>query len=293
MAKLNYLSRYNLIIKKLKKAPASFEVIFRFLEQESEISGQNLRISKRTFQRDIEEILSLYDIEIKYDFSRKVYFITDDFQSETNMRMLDAFDLFQSLKMSEKMKQNICFEKRKPQGTQFLSNLLQAIKYRNVIELLHQKFSEEWPFLHKLEPLAIKESQGRWYLIANEIGKNKIKTYGLDRVHEVTIMKQKFNPIPFDVDEYYKDCFGIIRPEDEEFASVFELIFNKNQGYYIKTYHLHHSQKLIEDDENETKFSYKMYITYDLIKEIVSYGKSFIKSDSIEINAAIKEYILT
>lgn len=266
MAKLDYLSRYNLIIKKLKKAPASFEVIYKFLEQESEISGHNLCISKRTFQRDIEEILSLYDIEIKYDFSRKVYFITDDFQSETNMRMLDAFDLFQSLKMSEKMKQNICFEKRKPQGTQFLSNLLQAIKYRNIIELLHQKFSEEWPFLHKLEPLAIKESQGRWYLIANEIGKNKIKTYGLDRVHEVTIMKQKFNPIPFDVDEYYKDCFGIIRPEDEEFASVFELIFNKNQGYYIKTYPLHHSQKLIEDDEYETKFSYKMYITYDLIR---------------------------
>ncbi|TAF78145.1 MAG: WYL domain-containing protein [Bacteroidetes bacterium] len=276
MAKLNFLTRYNLIIKKLKKSPCTLESIFDYLERESEILGFSLTISPRTFQRDIKEILTLYDIEIKYDFSKKVYFITDEFQSELNVRMLDAFDLFQSLKMSENMTKHICFEKRKPQGTTFLLPILQAIKTKNVIEILHQKFSQKQSFLHTLEPLAIKESQGRWYLVAKEIENEKIKTYGLDRISEVNILKTKKTNFVFDVEIYFKDCFGIIKPENEEFAPTFELLFSKKQGNYIKTYPLHHSQKVVSENDLEIVFSYKLFITHDFVMELLSFGNELI-----------------
>ena len=70
--------RQLLLISKLRIRPRSFEEIESFLELESEITGYNLLVSQRTFQRDIQQIASLYNIEIKNDRSRNVYEIVYD-----------------------------------------------------------------------------------------------------------------------------------------------------------------------------------------------------------------------
>jgi len=74
MSKRESIARHNLIIKKLRKHPASFADISDYLALESELQEYNFIVSKRTFQRDLEDIRSLYNIDIQYDFSRKVYF---------------------------------------------------------------------------------------------------------------------------------------------------------------------------------------------------------------------------
>ena len=73
MSKRESISRYNLIIKKLRKHPSSFSEISDYLAFESDLQEYNFNVSKRTFQRDIEDIRSVYNIDIQYDFSRKVY----------------------------------------------------------------------------------------------------------------------------------------------------------------------------------------------------------------------------
>ena len=52
------------------------------------------------------------------DFSKKVYFINDEGQLEVNNRMLEAFDTFQVLNISNGLSNYIHLEKRKPQGTE-------------------------------------------------------------------------------------------------------------------------------------------------------------------------------
>ena len=78
MSKRESITRYSLIIKKLRKKPASFNEISEYLLLESELQEYNFNVSKRTFKRDLEDISSLYNIDIVYDFSRKVYFIDFD-----------------------------------------------------------------------------------------------------------------------------------------------------------------------------------------------------------------------
>ena len=78
MSKRESIARYNLIIKMLRKHPATFEEITDYLSLESELQEYNYTISKRTFQRDLEDIRSLYNIYIQYDFSRKVYYLEFD-----------------------------------------------------------------------------------------------------------------------------------------------------------------------------------------------------------------------
>jgi len=288
MSKRIFLSRYIIIINKLKKAPASFKEITDVLEKETDLQGDVFTISKRTFQRDLDEIRSLYNIDIVYNYSERAYCIVDEPQSDANIRMLEAFDLFQAMKLSENVSQHICFEKRQSQGTQYLLNLLQAVKNQQVIEIIYQKFWTDKPSKKILQPLAIKESRGRWYLVANVEGENHLRTFGLDRIHDLILRKQGFNSPPFDVNAYYHDCFGIIRPEVGEPEEII-LSFTPLQGQYVKTYPLHHSQKLLIENKMETHFSLFLHITFDFIQELLSHGNTLKVISSQSLIEEMKE----
>ena len=78
MSKRESTSRNHLIIKKLRQNPATFQEIVDYLLLESEIQAYDFNISKRTFQRDVIDIRSIYNIDIQYDRSRKIYFIDNE-----------------------------------------------------------------------------------------------------------------------------------------------------------------------------------------------------------------------
>ncbi|HYQ56450.1 MAG TPA: WYL domain-containing protein, partial [Draconibacterium sp.] len=124
MSKRESITRYNLIINKLRKQPSTFAQISDYLKLESEIQSYNFNISKRTFQRDLQDILSIFNIEIKYNFTDKVYFIKYDERPEISERVLEAFDTFNALNISDRISRNIYFEKRRPAGTENLYGLL-------------------------------------------------------------------------------------------------------------------------------------------------------------------------
>lgn len=56
MSKKESLIRYNLIIKKLRKFHATFEEIMAYLAFESALQEYDFNVSKRTFQRDLNDI---------------------------------------------------------------------------------------------------------------------------------------------------------------------------------------------------------------------------------------------
>ncbi|MDG5800814.1 hypothetical protein QA597_10625 [Marinilabiliaceae bacterium ANBcel2] len=67
MTTIETLHRYNIIINRLRRSPASFNEIADELELESSLQEYDLNISKRTFQRDIANIEMLFGITIYYD----------------------------------------------------------------------------------------------------------------------------------------------------------------------------------------------------------------------------------
>lgn len=52
------------------------------------------------------------------------------------------------------------------------------------------------------------------------------------------------------------------------------LSFEPFQGKYIKTLPLHETQQVIVDDENELQIRLKLYLTHDLVMELLSYGST-------------------
>lgn len=271
MSKREAISRYNLIIKKLRKQPATFNEICSYLESESELQEYNFTVSKRTFQRDLDDIRSIYSIDIQFDFSRKVYFI-DDEQPEVSERILEAFDTFNALNIADRLSNHLHFEKRKPIGTEHLYGLLHAIKNKVRVNFTYQKYWEDTPSNRQVEPYALKEFKNRWYLLSKDLKDDKLKTFSLDRMTDLKITTKKFLfPTNFNVNSYYNYSFGIITPEDEEYKEII-LSFTPFQGKYIKSLPLHESQKVLVDNEHEFRVRIDVYITYDLIMELMSFG---------------------
>ena len=283
MSKRESIARYSLIIKKLRKHPCTFSEIAEYLEFESELQEYDFNISKRTFQRDIEDIRSLYNIDIQYDFSRKVYHVDFDEQPEVNERILEAFDIFNALNIADKISDFIHFERRKPQGTENLYGLLHAIKNKVQIVFSYQKFKDEAITQRYAEPYALKEFKNRWYVIANDLKDNQVKSFALDRLSELEITKKQFEaPHEFNVNEYFKYCFGIIGPNEEKPKEVL-LSFEPFQGKYIKTLPLHDSQEILKDNQDELLIKLTLFITHDFQMELLSMGQNVkvIKPESL------------
>lgn len=272
MSKRESIARYTLIIQMLRKHPATFAEIEDYLALESDLEGCNYNISKRTFQRDLEDIRSLYNIYIQFDFSRKVYYIDFENQPEATERILEAFDTFNALNLSDRLSNNIHFEKRRPQGTENIYGLLHAIKNQYQIKFSYQKFWEDHLSLRNVEPYALKEFKNRWYVLAKDLNDKQVKSFALDRLSDLDISKKRFQlPNDFNVNDHYKYCFGIISPNDNSLEEVI-LSFTEEQGKYIKTLPLHHTQEILNDTKKEFRIKLQLYITHDFKMELLSYG---------------------
>lgn len=272
MTRRDSIARYSLIINKLRRHSANFEEIFDSLKRELDLQGCDFTISKRTFQRDLDDIRSLYNIEIQYDFSRKVYYIDYDEQPDVNTRMLEAFDTFNALNLSYRLSNHIHFEKRRPQGTENLNGLLHAIRNQVQIKFVYRKFWEDNITNREVEPYAVKEFRNRWYVLARDLNDNQVKSFALDRLSELDITKKKFQfPADFNVNNHYRYCFGIISPNDEKPQEVV-LSFNAFQGKYIKSLPLHESQQVLIDNDQELRIQLTLFITHDFFMELLSYG---------------------
>jgi len=274
MSKRESISRYSLIINRLRRGDVTLKEIKDYLSRESELQGYNFNISQRTFQRDLEDIRSLYDIDIQFDFGRKVYYIDSDEQSGIQNKILEAFDVINALNISQGLSPYIHLEKRRPQGTENLHGLLHAIQNKLQIKFDHQKFWEDEITDRKAAPYALKEFKNRWYVLAKDYKDSIIKSFGLDRLSNLEITNTKFEvPKGYNVEESFRYCFGIITPNEGVEPQDIILSFDAFQGKYIKTLPLHETQKILIDTDDELQISLKLYLTKDLIMELLSYGE--------------------
>lgn len=212
--------------------------------------------------------------------------------------VLFVYGVNTALSIGKQLHPYIMLEKRSSLGTEYIFGFLHAIKNKLVIRMLYQKFYEDLPSLREIEPYLLKEFKGRWYVLSKDRNDKYVKTFALDRIKEVDITTLKYVlPQDFNASDYYKDCFGVINPDEASPVDIV-LSFDPYQGNYIKTNPLHESQKIIVDNDTELRISMFLYITHDLIMELLSYGETVrvIKPESLIVEikeiylASLKQY---
>jgi hypothetical protein len=200
--------------------------------------------------------------------------------------------------MSDTNSPYILFEKRKPQGMEHFMGILHAIKNHLLIQFTYTKYWDDDISERIVEPYSLKESRYRWYLLAKDKKDDIVKSFGLDRISELEITKNKFTyPKNYNPNDEFRYSFGIIANHDKEPEEVV-LSFTPYHGKYIKSFPLHTTQQIIADNEKELQIKLNIHITEDFIMEILSFGNDIkvLSPDNLKdniydtLNESIKKY---
>lgn len=275
MLRLKFIEDF---LRSRKNRGASYEEIQNYLEkkyEEDDIDLDDLKFTKRTFLRDKEAISKVLKTNIIYRRSTNTYAIDDDNYNELQEDVFDNLLLVEAFRAVKGKKNIMLFEQRKSRGLHWLSALVHAITHQKIITLQYIKFWEGVSHKKVLEPYAVKEFKNRWYLLAHEKNDDKyfIKTFGLDRISDLEIAPSTFKPKKYDAEKDFENSFGIISTLDETPEEIV-LSFDSDQGKYIKTLPLHHSQEILVDDDDEFRIKLTLFPTYDFEREILSHGSS-------------------
>jgi len=157
-------------------------------------------------------------------------------------------------------------------GTQFLEKLIEAIQKKEVLKIYYHPFYEDKPYFIDVHPYLLKEFKFRWYLVGLNAFKEQVRTYALDRIRDIqraeniTYIENKFNAA-----NYFKNSIGIIAPEGS--PPLVKVAIQKTQAQYIISRPWHSSQNILEENEDEIVFSFRVHPTYEFKSLLLSLGK--------------------
>ena len=291
MSKLIYFKRYLYVIDRLRSRPCSFndlqEHVMRKLENDD--IDTTFEYAIRTFERDKKDIATLFGIDIHYNRKDKTYAIDEEeIEDQSVTRMIDAFSIHHALQEGNKLSPSVFLEKRKSLGTEHIYGIIHAIQNGVVLKFTHEKHWIDDITQREVKPIAIKESQQRWYLVALDKKNDRVKTFGLDRISNLKITDTKFKPVAYNVEKEFQHAFGV---ETYEAAKKVILEFSKQQGNYIKTFPLHKSQRIVKETEDAVSIEIFIHTTNDIKMELLKYGSNVKVIAPISLQNDIKNRI--
>jgi predicted DNA-binding transcriptional regulator YafY len=183
----------------------------------------------------------------------------------------------------------VLFEKAPSfKGSEYLKTILKAILDKDVVEIVYKKFNSNKTIIHIVHPYLLKEYRNRWYVIGHEEKLDEVRTFGLDRIEGIeTLYNKIYKETGFDAEAHFRNSIGITSPNDDQ-AQKIRLKFSKPQAHYVLTKPLHESQVVIEDKVDYTIIELNVFITYELISQILGYGKDVVVMEPKRLKNEIK-----
>lgn len=276
---------------KLKPKGATYAEVEKHLEEKYYQEGfeGEMAFSEKTFKRDRDLLFELFGIEIGFKRATMTYQFLEDGLSDSSQTIFDNLLLVNAYRKTADQSNIMLFEKRQASGLHNMEGIIYAIKNQKLISLNYTKFWEGIPRKRVLEPYAVKEFKNRWYLLANdsEAEKFQIKTYGFDRITNLDIHNKTFKKEEMDVNKMFENSFGIVSSDGKKPKKIV-LSFYNWQGKFIKSLPLHHSQRILIDNEQEYRIELTLVPEYDFYQELLSHAE---KLTVIEPDDVRKEYL--
>lgn len=299
-------SRYRLIDNRLRRKPSpSLEDLVQYVSERADKP-----VSKRSIQRDLEEMRYNQNLQflapIVYDRDSRTYRYSDPAFSISRLpvsseelhglefavgileqfRHLPAIREFDSAirKIAATVKLNkvergesdyIDLEKNYlVRGLEWVEPILKAITQKRVLRFEYQRFDKTESKSHLVEPYLIKEYKNFWYLVGNDVTKAtpKVLTFALDRILEIDLTEASFERENLDKKSFYHHILGVTISDGKPCKVV--LCFSPLQGKYVKALPIHHTQKVIRDNEKELRIELNLVINPELKMQILAYGAS-------------------
>lgn len=230
-------------------------------------------MTRRTFYNYREGAEIMFDVNIKCDPVTYEYYIEPiDVESTRDLQqwLFDTLSVNYVARHSADMSQRILPDKI-PSGNDYLSVIVGAMKECRVMRVGYHAFWKMEPQEVLLEPYFVKSFRKRWYVVGYNRIDGQVKTYALDRIVDIALSTEPYEmPAEFVPKEYFAHAFGVMRGERVE---DIRLRVTPRQAQYLRALPLHESQQECEVADHYVDFTYRMYVTYDLVQELMSLGR--------------------
>lgn len=270
MSSLNHLRRLYILAEKLHANTGKVLTKEDLITHIQNVTGDRDPISIRTFTRDIRDLRTApFDLEIDHDITTGYQLKENSGKDFDYRHLIEPFHVFNAFHANADSTNIIFPERYSETGASYLSQVLSAIKSTKRVEFQYEKHGGE-PVVRKVEPYAIKQAKGIWYLVGKELPSMEMRTFGLDRFTSFTITNKAFKIDPkVDIKEKFKNSFGIYSSEEYKVETVI-LEFDKSDGYYLKNMPLHSTQEILEDTDAVFRIKLELRITEDFVMAIMS-----------------------
>ena len=246
----------------------------------------------RTFHRWRDTIESMFDININCE--RKggyYYYIESELKNDHFQQwLLESFYMNKLIHESRQLQNRILLEYI-PSGREHLSDIIEAIRNKVEISIVHQSYRADLPKEYTVQPYYIKLFNQRWYVLGRCKEIDSIRTFGLDRIRSIQHLKTTFEfPTGFDAGKYYSECYGIVSDDGTKVETIKLKVYGLQRSYF-RSLPLHCSQKEIESTDNYSVFQYQVRPTFDFRQALLSKGSEVEVLEPIAFREEMKNEI--
>lgn len=239
----------------------------------SSAEGDGRSIPARTFFHYRRAIEENFKIDIECNSLGEYYIETHGSVQDERIRnwLLDSYTIRGVMENSAELADRILLEDV-PSAREYMPTLVKAMRVNKKVTFTYYNYMRSMPEREIVfSPYFIKLFKQRWYMIGAKDGeKGRIRTYALDRVSDMFIVNEHFKvPDHIDPATFYDDYFGITTTEGD--VRRISLMATPRQAKFLRALPLHQSQ-IEEVHDDYSIFSYKMKLTGDLVRELMSCG---------------------
>lgn len=229
---------------------------------------------ERRFHRYKDEIQEIFDVNIRCNKScGNTYYIEnkDDISGGFTRRwLLNAMAVHSMLDQAQDINECVLYEDI-PEGTQYLSMIVDAICQRNKLQLTYHSFNRQEQYELTLAPYCLKVFKQRWYVAGcPSTHPDEIRIYALDRVQVMRPTIEGYvYPENFDAKEFFAPYYGVFRN-----ATPTKVLIEATpkSAQFLRLLPLHESQKELRQFHGNTFFEYFIAPTLDFIQELRTHG---------------------
>ncbi len=189
-------------------------------------------IGERTFQRDLADIRSNFDIEIRYDEQKNGYFAQTDSTLDFDkllyfIGLAESSDIILStIKDKNRLLRHLSVSPNPhAKGVENIGCLLQVIQSQMAVRFDHWNYQTGKSKEYIVNPYLLKEFEGMWYLFAFVDELKVFRTFGLDRISNLTDLHR---------DHYSKARMINYLDQTEKYILPMALEVNKNMAVELK-----------------------------------------------------------
>ncbi len=222
------------------------------------------QLNPRAFQRYRILTEELFNVNIECNKPTNEYWVDTDTMEEIDQWTVSALRMQNLVSMVDR-NTHIMLEPP-PAGSKFVKPLAEACSKANEVEINYKspyQLSCRYTFI----PYFLRLFKQRWYVTGRQPDKDYLTTFALERISDLRIGEPVISKDPqVTAEEYFHDCFGIIRQGKPE-RIIVRAFWPQNT--YIKEVPLHHSQMVVDETDNWTDFSLFVRPSYDFKQELL------------------------